>query len=284
MSTAQVSIELVLAGILALCAFVLPFFTGTKIDNALLADNIWIAVVALSYLLGVVFDKLADTLLTPFENFLRLRQADKYLKSNPNFKKDPFPQNKLEFRLREEKNGRLEWMESLKSRIRTSRELAVLGLPATTGIAIYIGLANLKVSASIHWVHIFIVLNLVLFIASALLDSSKADEDASPKPSDASFRTNQLDRDPDTRKKEMNRVWIQMHKDALVYYLLLVNSIIGIAAIALQNPSSYTLLALGIGGTVITLLALWACLRITRTYLKFVAREMDEYVLEKKTK
>ncbi|MBK9008691.1 MAG: hypothetical protein IPM31_17105 [Anaerolineae bacterium] len=279
MNTAQVSIELILAGILALCAFVLPFWKGQSINPELLQSEALIGFLGLAYLLGVVFDKLADTMLTPAEHYLRIRQGAKFLDDHKNFKgKDPFPQNDLEFSLKKAKDGRLDWMNSLKSRIRTSRELAVLGLPAVMGLTIYEGVtrpcgANQPACAA-WWMYLPVVLNLTLFIAMIWLESRTSDEDSLGGKNQAKLKTHQLSLDRDTRDAQVKQAERQAHTAFLPYYLLLANSVITTGLIALFNLNNQIIILLAVGGTIISLLALWSCLRITRTYLKFVAREM----------
>ena len=59
MKTAEVAIEHVLAGLLAICAFILPFVPRThdlKIDNTEI-----VGVLGLAYMIGVVFDRVAET-------------------------------------------------------------------------------------------------------------------------------------------------------------------------------------------------------------------------------
>ena len=270
MNTAQVSIELILAGILTLCAFVLPFWRGTSIDPQFLQNEALIGFLGLAYLLGVVFDKLADTMLTPAEHFLRIKQGAKFLDDHKTFKgKDPFPQNDLEFSLKKAKDGRLEWMNSLKSRIRTSRELAVLGLPAVMGLTIY------QTTRASWWIFLPVALNLLLFIVTIALEASTSDEDSSEKAKQAKLKTNQLSPDRQIRELQVRQMRRQTHIASIPYYLLLANSVITTGVIAVFNFNNQIIVLLAIGGTIISLLALWSCLRITRTYLKFVAREMS---------
>ncbi|MFN8402096.1 MAG: hypothetical protein U0V48_00860 [Anaerolineales bacterium] len=270
MNTAQVSIELILAGILTLCAFVLPFWRGTSIDPQFLQNEALIGFLGLAYLLGVVFDKLADTMLTPAEHFLRIKQGAKFLDDHKTFKgKDPFPQNDLEFSLKKAKDGRLEWMNSLKSRIRTSRELAVLGLPAVMGLTIY------QTSRASWWIFLPVALNLLLFIVTIALEASTSDEDSSEKAKQAKLKTNQLSPDREIRELQVRQMRRQTHIASIPYYLLLANSVITTGVIAVFNLNNQFIVLLAVGGTIISLLALWSCLRITRTYLKFVAREMS---------
>lgn len=276
MNTAQVSIELVLAGILALCAFVLPFFPDADLGSDLLTSEALVGVLGLAYLLGVVFDKLADTMLHPAEHLLRLRQADEYLHDHPGFKRaDAYPQNKLEFNLRKAKDGRLDWMNSLKSRIRTSRELAVLGLPAAMGIVIHL-------SAAPQWIYITILLNFFLFMITVWIESNSVDQ-----PSQKSrwrlkrTRTHDLSKNAGERKSELKRAEVQAHKTSIPYYLLIVVSTGTIGILAVLNPENRQLPIIGAGGFILSMLALWTCLTITRTYIRFVAREMPAYLKEK---
>jgi hypothetical protein len=280
MNTAQVSIELVLAGILALCAFVLPFWRGTDISQDLLQTDALIGVLGIAYLFGVVFDKLADTILSPMEDYLRLRQADKMLKGAKSSVKDAFPQNKLEFHLRTAKDGRLDWMNSLKSRIRTSREVAVLGLPASLGIAVYAGFTkgcatSVSQACSAQWIYIFVIFNLLLMAAAAWRES-KAPEEDSTVPNTRIIKTHDLNLDPKLRTEQMQQAEQKMRADSAVYYLMGVNSIIAIAIVVALKPENSWIALFGAGGLIISLLSLWTCLRITRTYMKFVARESPE--------
>jgi len=287
MSTAQVSIELVLAGILALCAFVLPFLPGSNVSIDLLQSEALIGILGVAYLLGVIFDKLADTILNPMESFLRLKQANKLLDKKTNFKGgDAFPQNKLEFVLRKAKDGRLEWMDSLKSRIRTSRELAVLGLPATMGIIIHENVSKgcgVDLSAcNSQWIYTFVVLNLLIFIATAWLESKTSDEDSTSREKQSTrLKTDDLDPNPKKRAEQLQQARTQTLNSSIPYYLLIANSAIAIGITALLKPQTPYIIMIGAGGAMISLLALWTFLRITRTYMKFIARAMFDDNTEK---
>lgn len=272
MNTAQVSVELILAGILAICSFVLPFAAGNDFDQALTADNmIFIAALGAAYLFGVVFDKLADVLLNPFEKYKRLQRADEYLKKYPKYKNDPFPQNELEYRLRKEKDGRLDWMDSLKSRIRTSRELAVFGLPATAGIVIYLRtLTDCKAiiceQNNQHW---FVGVNIILMVIAVL----------TARRNQGIPNTDDLAQDSTQRASQMTLAQKKMLIQPWTYYLILLNSI---TAITLNTQSNTSIAIFGFGGAFITLLGFWSWNTITQTYLKFIAREMPYYLADMK--
>ena len=276
MNTAQVSIELVLAGILALCAFVLPFFRGADLNADLLQSEALIGILGLAYLLGVIFDKLADTILHPMEHILRLRQADEYLDDHSDFEgKDAYPQNKLEFNLRKSKDGRLDWMNSLKSRIRTSRELAVLGPPAVMGIVLH-------QSTAPAWIHIPVALNLLSFILAVFLESITSDEDEKTQRWRIKRKkTHNLSRDELKRKEELKDAVGQARKVSIPYYLLVAVSAYTIWVTAVRNPENTQIPIIGVGGMILSMFALWTCLTITRTYIRFVAREMPAELKEK---
>ena len=276
MNTAQVSIELVLAGILALSAFALPFFPDADLNSDLLKNEALIGILGLAYLLGVIFDKLADTILHPMEHTMRLRQAAKYLDEHPDFAgKDSYPQNKLEFNMRKSKDGRLDWMNSLKSRIRASRELAVMGLPATMGIVLHQIVAP-------PWFYIPVTLNLLAFIVSAWLESNSSDEGTgSARWRIKRIKTHDLKKDEVERNKQLIEALGQARRLSIPYYLLIAVPVCTIGLLVALNPDNTQILIIGLAGTILSLFALWTCLQITRTYIRFVAREMSGYLKEK---
>ena len=271
MKTAEVAIEHVLAGVLALCAFVLPLFGGLNINPQFLQPGALIGVLGIAYLFGVVFDKVADTLLSPFEQCMRLQQPIKKLKEKLSSEVDPFPQGALEFALRGEKGGRLEWMDSLRSRIRIARGLAVLGLPATLGIAIYLnppGMDDAIAGTSLKWPHLAIALNMFLIFISVRISHGKR----WPMP-----KTFELHNE---RKKKMDKARKHMWIRASMYLLMLFASAVSMAIIAASRVNRYEIIPIGICGIVAPLLALWTWHRITETYMSFVYQKLPSFLHE----
>jgi hypothetical protein len=179
MNTAEVAVEHVLTGLLALCAFLLPLLSGIEVNESLLTSETLIVVLGLAYLFGVVFDRLADTVLSPIEQWVRLKLADRlYTIKALEYKGDPFPQDDLEFSLRGEQSGRLDWMDSLRSRIRTSRGLAVFGLPAAMGIAILRPGNPMSQLRWDWWPHAAVAVNLILLFTAVCVSSLRFPEDA----------------------------------------------------------------------------------------------------------
>ncbi len=173
MKTVEVAIEYILTGLLMLCAFGLPFARLYGFDSSSLGtgNERLVGVLGLAYLFGVVFDKIADTLLSPFEQWQRFRAANDRQNKERCPTADGFPQDALEYRLRKEAGGHLEWMDSLRSRIRTTRGLAVWGLPAALGIALYQHSNPLHQSLWHPFPHLAIALNLLFIIVALLLST-----------------------------------------------------------------------------------------------------------------
>ncbi len=273
MKTAEVAIEHVLTGLLALCAFGLPFARWYGLDGKSLGsgNERLIGILGLAYLFGVVFDKIADTLLNPFEQRLRLRLAGKLRDRKPGPGKDAFPQDVLEYELRRTGGGRLEWVDSLRSRIRTSRGLAVLGLPAALGIALYQTTPDdYGPSGQSLWnllPYLAIALNLFFILVSLVL-STWFEIPPLHKLADAIAQGEVLG----------GRRYMWIH--ACPYVFMQAASVLAVVVIACSRPlcwplscsQSYRCAVLAIAGTASVLLALWVWYRITRTYMDFVAQ------------
>ncbi len=273
MKTAKVAIEHVLAGLLALCAFVLPLLSGLGDDQKLPQSEALVGVLGIAYLFGIVFDKLADTVLSPIDKWLRLNMADDHLENSRTcFNGDPFPQDALEFSLRGDQDGRLEWMDSLRSRIRTSRGLAVLGLPAAVGIAIHQSFEkdHLVSLNWFGWPYSPVLINLLLIVGSIWLSSRRGFE--LPKTSD-------LCEDECKRNKQMIEARKKMLVGIFLYVVLLIACAVTVSTIAVTAHSKSAVI--GIFGTVATLAGLWTWRSITKTYMKFVQQKLPELLGER---
>jgi hypothetical protein len=293
MKTAEVAIEHVLTGLLALCAFLLPLLSGLKVDEKLLQGEALFGVLGLAYLFGVVFDRLADTILSPIEEWLRLRLACEFRgKKKSGDEHDPFPQDRLEYCLRGE-DGRIEWMDSLRSRIRTSRGLAVLGLPAAMGIAIYLSVPKPDVRWN-WWPHGLVALNLFFIFLSVAISSVRPKQlsDSTLKVLKVikadqllerlgSIRTDELSANDNVRKKQMDRTKKRMLILSSFYFLLLLNCIITIARIAPLPKQFLARVVILLSATLATALPLWVWYRITETHMRFIYRKLLEVRAEK---
>jgi len=294
MKTAEVAIEHVLTGLLALCAFGLPFARWYGLDGKSLGsgNERLIGILGLAYLFGVVFDKIADILLHPFEQRLRLRLAGKLRDRKPGPGKDAFPQDALEFSLREQGGGRLEWMDSLRSRIRTLRGLAVLGLPAALGIALYQttpddydpsgqSLGNLFPYLAIALNLFFILASLVLSMPFRIQRTSKPSGEANQRKTlFPILRTDELPEVREDREKALGKANWRVCIHAGPYVFMQAASVLAVAVIACSPPlcsplscsQPYRCVVLAVAGTASVVLALWVWHRITKTYMDFVAQ------------
>lgn len=279
MKTAEVAIEHVLTGILALCAFALPLLSGSNnLQKLFTHDSAVVGVLGAAYLIGVVFDRLADTMLSPMEQYLRLKLAGRWLAERlknkaPLYKGvDPFPQDALEFSLRGGEGGRLEWIDSLRGRIRTCRGLAVFGAPAAMGVAIFVhftpGLGNGQWSWQPRLV---IGLNLLFVLLSVLGAWLRSGEKDSWNEGFQTYRTSELQEPRPQPRMEPLRHMI-VFSDC--YLLMLLTSLAATSYILSENRQQGVLIFICGAGLVILALSAWY--RITATYMSFVYRQMPE--------
>ena len=100
MKTTEVFIELVLIGSMVLAIAALPFLP--EIVGSWLTSANWPIVggivasailIGIAYLLGVVFERLADSCMEIWEKHSRLRFASKQKTKHPSPSGDPFPED-----------------------------------------------------------------------------------------------------------------------------------------------------------------------------------------------
>jgi hypothetical protein len=318
MNTAEVAIEHVLTGLLGLCAFLLPLLSGLSVDEKLLQTETLIGVLGLAYLFGVVFDRLADTILSPIEQHIRLRVAIRSLERDeikrieteqsrgnrksssgevpgtPDAHPDPFPQDKLEFSLRGEQSGRVDWMDSLRSRIRTCRGLAVFGLPAAMGIAIFLSAERGSQVRWEWWPHRAVAINLILVFTAIVVSSREfgdlletvraktlvGEELVEKLETKAkilkSVKTYEL-ADGGNRKEQMTQSAKRTRFCSSFYLLMLLNSGLTVAAIAHWPEQPLACFVIVICAAIATALPIFAWYRITETHMNFIHRKLAEF-------
>ncbi len=247
MNVIAMAFEYILAGLLALCAFVLPFLPRCILESGGDLAGITAIAIGLSYLAGMVFDKAADAILGPLEQWLRLQRANKHAAHTPEHNRDPFPQDALEFSLRKN-DGALEWMNSLRSRIRCARALAVFSCPAAMGIAVFL-YAGAASWPKIMIVAVFGVICVFAIICKAVFPLRKTGKPAK-----------ETDKDKSTLA-----AW------SITAVLILAAPALATAVILNRD------LALAAAGVLLfDALSVWTWIRVTRTYLKFIHRQLPE--------
>jgi hypothetical protein len=149
MKTTELFVEQILIGALVLAAGLLPWWPELRPVLTGLSGVLGLAggAVALgaAYLLGIVFDRLADTLLEELERHQRLRFAlawpalrEKEPPASASEWSDPFPEGALRLAALRDPGPVVEWLDYHRSRIRLSRALALF-LPALTFAAVLAG-------------------------------------------------------------------------------------------------------------------------------------------------
>ena len=124
MSFVAVTVEYLLAGLLVLFAVAWPLTDG---DPSLPDKDVFLFVLAgVAYMLGVVADRIAETIVEPAARYANLERAKLLEGEVPT--QDPLPLGRIIRELRAEKEGhRLEWHDQLRGRIRVTRNLLVFG-------------------------------------------------------------------------------------------------------------------------------------------------------------
>lgn len=134
MKTTEIFVEQVLIGLLVLATGYLPYCNTGKIKELFASKSIveGAGIVAIAYLLGIVFDRFADTLLSRLEQYHRLKFAFNLIKKGKQHTgSDPYPEDLLKIKILKGDKEPNEYEHYLRIRIRLSRALAVF-TPALT--------------------------------------------------------------------------------------------------------------------------------------------------------
>ncbi len=183
-------------------------------------------------------------------------------------------------------------MDSLASRIRTSRALAVLGFPAALGVAIYLsrGLPDRRLEFQPE--QVLALANLGLLVVALLLSKVAADKKIQPGTREVSeeLRGAEQSVPADLRgnerkekaKKAVKEKAERIRRDQRQIALDLTLPYVGIfLSSAIATTCLYVRLGnagwalVGAAGAIASLLALWAWWRIKTTYLRFVSGAFD---------
>lgn len=152
MKTTEIFVEQVLIGALVLGAAALPWWPEVArlfVPGGIVGLGGGLAVVGVAYLLGILCDRLADTLTEDLERHHRLRFALAW----PTLRgvgpprdeaewKDPFPEDALRLAVLRDAAPVVAWLDYHRSRVRLTRALAVF-LPAAAFAAV-LGAARLE--------------------------------------------------------------------------------------------------------------------------------------------
>ena len=299
MKTTQMYIEQIILGMLVLIAIglcVMPIFF---VDRLVILD--WFSknsygfaeatlVVMAAYLAGMVYDRVADTILEEVDRHHRLRFALKDTAREtgkdgkvPKIKEDPFPETKLRINAMGSREA-TEDMDYLRSRIRLMRGLCTL-IPLYTVIASLYVVTDWALPGSYQplWVASSVAM-LMAYGLVLLCDviSRPGDWQAPPKTGDLPEVNNYAkshivpvagEEGKKKGKKDGKAipVWLaaDFYRDPAWYgfFFVIATSI----AILAMNDKLATYWPVPVAGILLTLLTGWVWLRVSKTFMLFIA-------------
>ena len=263
MKSTELFVEQTLTGFLVLTAAAAPFIpldTLQKLpDDAKGGVDIGSAAGAIgaAYLLGVVFDRFADTLLERLNRWNRLLFAIDLMEDGKALSKDdPFPEDQLQIEVIRQGDQAWEWMDYLRSRIRIARAMAAFVPALALSLMISIGLRDRPTMMNTA-LTIIVAAYLASFIASRILERS----------SQRLPKTYDLKSEEDCRRacKMMSTT-----KEPLVWLTVTLLGI-GVALIAVgPNPGWGAMTAIFATGIALTGVSAWTWWRTTMTFMQFL--------------
>ena len=299
MKTTQMYIEQVILGLLVLMAiwlFIMPVFFVEKLltidwfskDSRGFAEATLVVMAA--YLVGMVYDRVADTILEEVDRHHRLRFALKGVLNKlgknrrvPKINKDPFPETKL--RINAMKNGEAaQDMDYLRSRMRLMRGLCTL-------IPLYTVIASLYLatdwSSPVSDRQLWIASGAAMLTAYGLVllcdvISRPGDWQPPPKTGDLpavnEYATSHIAMaagetgKPETKDESGKAVPVwraaDFYRDPAWYgFAFVIATSIGILA---KTGKLATYWPVPVAGVVLTLLTGWVWLRVSKTFMLFI--------------
>ena len=274
MKSTELFVEQTLTGFLVLSAAAVPFVPVESLqkvsDEAKGGIDIGSAAGAIgaAYLLGVIFDRFADTLLERFNRWNRLLFAIELREDNKALSPpDPFPEDQLQIEVIHEGGEAWEWMDYLRSRIRIARAMTVF-VPALT-ISIELAIGFRDSSAAIQAVLGVVMGAYVLtFLASRILERSSQ---RMPKTYDL-----QTDADCERARAKMKAV------TEPVFWLAVFLIALGIGLIPFGNADRAAMAGVLATGTVLGAICAWSWWRMTGTFMQFL-RDFRKFAREKES-
>jgi hypothetical protein len=290
MKTTELFVEQVLIGIAVLftgCLLVAP----DRLRGLLDADFGEVALLAGgAYLLGMFFDRFADTLLQDTEQQHRLlRGLRAYYRQGGDLRTDPFPENRWRARLWFSTDAATAQATYLRSRMRLTRAVAVL-LPAL-GVAVALELTEASMRTREVATLVVLTVYAAVFatklrratpLTAARLRAKPADAYALPRTGELvsrEIRTWYQERiggyDQARQCPTRSTFAVLLRGDAFLAVGVLL---LAIACAVLPAPGSQrpVALAIAIGMPLLTAFAAWTWWRITETFFAFL-QEHDQF-------
>ena len=271
MKLGELFFEQVLIGLLMFAGLVLPF--APDLMSAKLADvNTMLGVaggaliLAVAFVLGLVFDRVADSLADRLDTHNRLCYA---LRQKKTRQPDPYPEDAYRITVLKFEKDVVMWMNYHRSRIRVARALMVYG-PALAMAAV-VGTAALAVpndmSSSLAWL---LVVPLAYVAAGWVLAARKK----LPKTYDnlndyATVHRNLIS--PRDHRGAAGAAWILLKEP-----LVLAETVVSLIALALALATrSVGPIVTGVALVALTVLSAWTWWRISTTYRAYLQKAAE---------
>lgn len=263
MKSTELFVEQTLTGFLVLAAAAAPFVSLETLqklpDDAKGGIDISKAAGAIgaAYLLGVVFDRFADTLLERFNRWNRLLFTIELVKEKKDLSpEDPFPEDRLQIEVIRQGGEAWEWMDYLRCRIRIARAMTAFVPALTLSLALAVGFRERP--ATIDAVLATVVAAyLASFLTSRILEKSSR---RLPK-------TFELNTDADCQHCEAMLKTVREP----VFWLAAFLVALGFGLIALApGPVRSTMAGVLGTGAVLSGISAWTWWRTTLTFMQFL--------------
>ena len=263
MKSTELFVEQTLTGFLVLTAAAAPFISMETLqklpDDAKGGIDIGSAAGAIgaAYLLGVVFDRFADTLLERLNRWNRLLFAMEIMKDGeaPS-KEDPFPEDQLQIEVIRQGDQAWEWMDYLRSRIRIARAMAAFVPALALSLMLSIGFRDQPKVINAALI-VIVVAYLTSFLASRILERS----------SQRLPKTYELQSDADCQ--HASRMMSTAKEPVAWLAVVLIALGIGLISIG-PTPGWGTMAAILAAGTFLTGISGWTWWRTTMTFMQFL--------------
>jgi hypothetical protein len=273
MKTTELFVEQTLTGFLVLTAAAAPFISWETlqelpeeaqggIDISSAAGAIGVA-----YLLGVIFDRFADTLLARLNRWNRLLFAIELKKDNKALSpEDPFPEDQLQIEVIHQGDEAWEWMDYIRARIRLSRAMTAFVPAITLSMELAMGLRDRQdiITAVLATV---VAAYVAAFLVSQILERSRL---RLPK-------TYHLHTDEDCR---VARTRMSVVREPALWLGVLLLAL-GLGMIPFGEGAGRAAMAAVLAtGAVLTAISAWAWWRTTQTFMEFL-RDFRKWAREK---
>lgn len=262
MKSTELFVEQTLTGFLVLAAAAAPFVSLETLqklpDEAKGGIDISKAAgaIGVAYLLGIVFDRFADTLLERFNRWNRLLFTIGLVKEKKDLSpEDPFPEDRLQIEVIGKGGEAWQWMDYLRSRIRIARAMAAYVPALTLSLALAVGF-RAEPATTRAVLATIVAAYLGTFLMSRILEKSAR---RLPK-------TFELDTDADCQQC---KIMMRTVREP-VFWLAVFLVALGFGLIALAPGPIRTMTAVLAAGTVLSGISAWTWWRTTLTFMQFL--------------